>query len=551
MENFRTLKFLDLFKPLFEKIGVDYHVMRKILQVKMMMDRRRVPTLFNQNQNKEKKESNQFFKSLWLYAFFGLSIIPFMIVGENYIFQMSIAYSIVMFIVMTSMISDFSSVLLDLRDKNILGTKPIHTRTISAAKIILVSIYLFFITASLIGIPAVIALIKQGFLFFLLFILGILFLNLFILVFTALLYLAILKFFDGERLKDIINYVQIILSISIIVGYQLAFRSFEFMNTINNYELTYQWWQLLIPPLWFGAPFELVLHGNWNVFIVILTVLSLVIPIAFLMLYIKLMPAFERNLIKLTQNQVGNKKVHKNKNNWFVNLICRTKEEKCFYRFANTMMKNEREFKLKVYPSLGFSLIFPFIMFFNELRVSTFTELVASKWFLSIYFTFFMIPTIIMMLRFSGKYKGAWIYKTTPIQDQAAIYKGTLKAFLVQLFLPIFFIVGVIFTLIFKIQVIPHLIIAILSAFLFTIISFMVMSKSLPFSQSIKIVQQQRESGKIFLLFIPLAILFGLHYVSILVSYGIYVYMIILLIVNYFLWGNKRLFSPRKSLQRT
>lgn len=549
MENFRTLKFLDLFKGGFEKIGVDYPVMRKILQVKLMMDKRRVPTIFNQYQKKHGKESNQFFKSLWLYAFFGLSIIPFLVMGENYIFQMSLAYSIAMFIIMTSMISDFSSVLLDLRDKNVLSTKPISTRTINAAKIVHISFYLFFLTASLIAIPAGVALIKQGLIFFTLFILGILLLNLFILVFTALIYLAILKFFDGERLKDIINYVQIVLSISIIVGYQLVFRSFEFMDTINNFELSSQWWQLLIPPIWFGAPFELVLHGNRDLFMVILTILALVIPIAFLLLYIKLMPAFERNLMKLTRQKVGNKKESKNKNNWFIHLICRTKEEKCFYRFANTMMKNEREFKLKVYPSLGFSAIFPFIMFFNELRARTFSELAASQWFLSIYFTFLMIPTVLAMLRYSGKYKGAWIYKTTPIQDQAAIYKGTLKAFLVKLFLPIFLIIGAIFTLIFKVHIIPHLFIALLSSFIYTILCFMIFSKSLPFSQSFKMAQQQRESGKIFLLFFLNALFFGLHFVSTLFSYGIYVYMIVLLVVNYFLWRSKSIFTPKKSLQ--
>lgn len=547
MENFRTLLFLDRFKFFFEKIGVDYPVMRKILQVKLLMDRRKVPTIFNQSQNKPGKERNQFFRSLWIFAFFGLCIIPFLVMGENYIFQMSIVYSIVMFIIMTSMISDFSSVLLDLRDKNILSTKPITSRTINAAKIVHISIYLFFLTTSLTAIPAVVALIKQGFVFFILFIAGILLLNLFILVFTALLYFAILKFFDGERLKDIINYVQILLAIFIIVGYQLVFRSFDFIDTINNLELTNQWWQLLVPPIWFSAPFELVFHGNRDLFIMIFTILALVVPIVFLWLYIKLMPAFERNLIKLNRQKARNKKVHKNKNKWFIQLICRSKEEKCFYRFAHTMMKNEREFKLKVYPSLGFSIIFPFIMFFNELRSRTLEELVASNWFLAIYFTFMMIPTIIMMLGFSGKYKGAWIYKTTPIQDQAAIYKGTLKAFLIKLYLPIFFIVGVIFTLIFKVQIIPHLFIALLSSFVYTIICFVFLKKPLPFSQSIKMTEQQKKSGKLLLLFLLTGIFFGLHFVSTKVSYGIYAYMIVLLIVNYFLWRSRKIFIPTNS----
>ena len=43
---------------------------------------------------------------------------------------------LIAFMVMTSMISDFSSVLLHIRNRNILFTKPIDRKTINAAKIV-------------------------------------------------------------------------------------------------------------------------------------------------------------------------------------------------------------------------------------------------------------------------------------------------------------------------------------------------------------------------------------------------------------------------------
>ena len=60
MDDFKSLRFLDLFKRLFIKFGIDYVVMRKILQVKLTMDQRRVPTMFN---GAKKKEGNNFLKS--------------------------------------------------------------------------------------------------------------------------------------------------------------------------------------------------------------------------------------------------------------------------------------------------------------------------------------------------------------------------------------------------------------------------------------------------------------------------------------------------------
>ena len=146
MKEFRTLLFLDWFQGLFTRLGFDYRLLRRILQVKLTMDQRRVPTIFQQQGRKKGKDENRFIKSLWVYALFGLFVIPFIVMGDQYIFQMSITFTVLIFIVMTSMISDFSVVILDIRDHTILFTKPVERKTISLAKTLHVFIYLFFLT---------------------------------------------------------------------------------------------------------------------------------------------------------------------------------------------------------------------------------------------------------------------------------------------------------------------------------------------------------------------------------------------------------------------
>lgn len=148
MSEFRILRVLDTFQAVFGKLNIDYSLMRKILEIKLTMDGRRVPTILSQNTMK--KEGNQFLKSLWIYALYGLLLIPFIFLGDSYLFQVSIITGIAMFILSTSMISDFSSVLLDVRDKVILNTKPVNNRTINAAKFIHVVIYLTFLTGTFI-----------------------------------------------------------------------------------------------------------------------------------------------------------------------------------------------------------------------------------------------------------------------------------------------------------------------------------------------------------------------------------------------------------------
>lgn len=537
MGDFRTLKILDRFKGLFVKFGVDYPNMRKILRIKLMMDQRRVPTIFNQSaknkKNKDTRKSNSFIGSLWLYALFGLFTIPFILMGNNYIFQMSIFFGIVMFIVMSSMISDFSSVLLDIRDKNILHTKPIDKKTISTAKMVHISIYLFFLTGAIAAIPIIVGLFKQGILFFIIALVELVLINLLIVIITALLYMLILKFFDGEKLKDIINYVQIGLSLALMIGYQVLIRSFEIIDI--NIVLAPKWWQIFIIPMWYAAPFELLLNGHTNGYFIVFSVLAIVMPLISIWIYLRLVPAFEENLQKLT-NQSFSKIRKRNKlSESLLKLICSNKDERAFFRFTSLMMRQERDFKLKVYPSLGFSFVIPFIFIYSSISTGEHKNLSSSNTFLTIYFSMIIIPTVIMMLRYSGKYKGAWIYKMVPIKDYSTFFRGTLKAFLVKLYLPIYLLLSVVFLLIFGMRIVPDLIIVLLNSCLYTIICFLTMKKVLPFSESFDAVKQS-DGWKVFLLYLIVGVFTGIHYLSISINYGIYGYIVLIFITNLLIW---------------
>ena len=67
MGDFKTLKLLDNIRFLFIKMGIDYTVMRKILQIKLTMDERKAPTFFNQSATKKSEEQKYgYIKSLWI-----------------------------------------------------------------------------------------------------------------------------------------------------------------------------------------------------------------------------------------------------------------------------------------------------------------------------------------------------------------------------------------------------------------------------------------------------------------------------------------------------
>ncbi|MFD2881356.1 hypothetical protein ACFTAO_44560 [Paenibacillus rhizoplanae] len=168
----------------------------------------------------------------------------------------------------------------------------------------------------------------------------------------------------GKKLKDIINYVQIILSVAVTVGAQLVSRMFNL--SALGLDFTPAWWHFLLAPVWFGAPFELLGGGTGSRSVIILTALSVVVPAVMFAAYIRLMPVFERSLQKLAEHGAGGRDSGRLAR-VLSEIVCRNKAEAIFFRFTWSMMKNEREFKLRVYPTVGFSMIF-FLLSSSSIR---------------------------------------------------------------------------------------------------------------------------------------------------------------------------------------
>ena len=199
------------------------------------------------------------------------------------------------------------------------------------------------------------------------------------------------------------------------------------------------------------------------------------------------------------------------------------------------MVKYEREFKLRVYPTLGLAFVFPFIFLFTSIQNGGFHQIASSNAYYNIYFCALFLPTVILMMRYSANYKGTWIYKVMPIHELAPVFKGTLKAFLVNLLLPLYVLEGIIFTWIFGVRIIPDLIVVLLNIFIYTVISFKKLKIELPFTRPFE-PGQEGNKGSVILLMLVLGILCFIHYLCKRVTFGIYIYIPVALIVNVALW---------------
>lgn len=533
MGEYKLLKFLDKFKGLYTRVGVDYEKMRIILKIKLTLDRRRTSTIMGSSNKKDEESENSFVYALIMYGIIGAFIGIIILSSSNAMFSFSIAFGMFMFFVLTSFISDFSNVLLDVRDKNVIGTKGVNNKTIAAAKVTHICYYIFLISLALSWL-SIIGMFRFGILTGILFLGELIVADILMIVITALIYLFILRFFNGEKVKDIINFVQIALTIVMTIGYQFLGRMFNVFDLNIVYKSRI--WNLLLPPMWFAAPLYAVNGGEINKIIIMLITLAFIVPIIAIILYLKNISKFEDSLSKL--NSVRNNEKEKSKGVFyrFGRWTCRNNEEKATYNLSVSVMKREREFKLKAYPNLGFIIIFPILFIFIFTNNYEGIESIPLSMSLNIYWFILMIPSILMTLQYSNDYKAAWIYESVFIKDTANIYRGAYKALIVNLLLPLYLVESVIFTVIFGIQVLGILIIVFIFLLIFIATEHIIGKLSLPFTTKAGVVDNGSNLLNILLGMILVGIAATINYFLLSNIIALIVYGTALVIVALFIW---------------
>lgn len=527
MNNFISLKILDKFRFLYEKLGVDYDDMRLIVSRKLTIDSRKTSNLLN-NQ-KVDEFSNQYKIMQIVYAIIGFFMMIIIIYSKNTFVSMSVYFSMLMFFMITIVMSDFSTVILDVKDKAILAIRGISLKTLNAAKVTHVMIYMINISIALSGF-SLIASMKYGLAFFLVFLIEIFLLDIFMIIVSGLVYLLILKLFDGEKLKDAITIIQVGVTLLFSVAYIGVMNISESMHLFKNIDLGVI--SYFLPPLWFAAPLEIIATKKINETLLILSFLALVAPLISILIYTKLTPVFEKNLQKLNK-EGSSKKIHKyNLTMKFSKLICRNKEERVFYNFVSKIIRNDRDFKSAIYTTMGSNIIFSIYIIFR--RDATH---INPYMYLFLYFYVISIPTIIIALKFSRNYKASYIYTTIPIKNKMNVHKAAIKACLVNIIIPIYLILCIIFIYFYKVSIIRHIVVVFLLSIFITISSFKIIDKSMPFSHQINVLKKNYAIVENCLMIVLIFIMAGIHFVgSIFGTLALNIYIIALLIINIFLF---------------
>lgn len=441
------MKIVSALKPIYEWMGADSEMVYFIVAFKFLIDSRKDNQLESLTGSIE-KDSNAFFRSLWVYLLMGAFLL-FSFGLENISIQYALFFLFLFVMLVATLVSQFSTILLDLNDQTFLSSKPISSRTLQAAKTTHVGIYVLAFAFSL-GLPYLI-----GSFFFHGIAYGLLTLVLLLLaagwsyILTTILYALALVHLDGERLKSIIAYTQIALVAFTVIGYQLLGQLYN-VNSIQgaSFELSFSLLNLVLFPIWFIGPIDML--SGISMTNIIFSSLLVAGSIFLFLAYIFYGDKIDQNLQNLNTDQMN----HQSRSvfqNFFAKYFTYGRVEESLFHLNWYFIKEDRDFKTRLYPSIVSSVIIPMVIgFYLFIGRDNGGQVIVESGALSYlpYMVLLITPSMVLMLQFSKDYRARWQYQVLPVSQLYLSYRATHKAILFRLLTPIYFTLALVLVIV-------------------------------------------------------------------------------------------------------
>lgn len=486
MESLLT-KIAGRFFGLFRFLEADPEQLRAIVSLKLKTDNRRQHVSYRTRSQQEPRRS--FLITIVAYGFLGVIPAFFATALHSFLLGMVIYYAYFIIMIVLTMVTDFSSILLDTSDNTIILPRPVSGRTLYIARLIHILLYLGQLSFGLCIAPAIAVGYTFGVGILIPFLVLTVLAILMALLITNAAYLLIMRVVSEERLRTIINYFQIVMTVLLMSGYQIFLRSAG-IDKIGSTEFEVSWWHLLLPPVWLAAPLEMVHTGVADIRHIVMTLCGLIIPVAGLYLVtVYLTPLFNKKLGVLVVDKKGGIKKPESAN-WLSKIsrvINRTPVERASFELVYRLFSRDRKMKLKVYPTIGYMLVLGIAWSLNNKAgiASLLEHPQQSKYHVALfYLPFLLMQVALHEIPYSDDFKASWVYFSAPFSKPGEVLSGMVKAMMMRLILPFYGVISIAFLAIWGIQKIDEVIFGLLNNYLMTMTVLSIRSHYLPFSMS-------------------------------------------------------------------
>ncbi|TLF38060.1 ABC transporter permease [Lacticaseibacillus zeae] len=429
----KNFTWLTRLRPTLEKRGIQFDQLRLILATKSLLASRESSGLGSMFNNNKRRAGSGLRKTFLWNTLFGAVLGLLLLIPTSIVTTFTMFMTVQLLTSFLAILTSYSSLILDPRDRTVFAARGVNDRTLSFARLLNICFYLGMTLLAMGGPGIVISGFHYGPIVAFGGFIALLFSGVLSLMLALFVYLLILRFFDGERLRNMLNLVQILLMIGIYVGGQLPNLLPQSMS-IFGASISDQFSWLFIPafPAWF-AGLPMLFAGQVTALSLMLASLSVVIPIAMTLTFLHFSGVFEVYLEKLNQGNARPRKLGW----WFRGLsalMTRPGEERTYFTLGWRILGSERDYKLRVYPQLAYGLILPLVFIGNELREMSFKSASHFIAYAGIGVIVALAPALVN-LRFSSQPQAMAIFQYVPFKTHGLLLRGVVKAMFARLFL--------------------------------------------------------------------------------------------------------------------
>jgi hypothetical protein len=491
---------LSLFlKPagIYKRLGVDTIKLKSLLTCKLIMDDRQ-PFSFGQSRPQQTGEpvNDSTWLALGIYSLMGLAFIIFFFIGQSSILHFTAFFSVYLVMLTLSLIVDFTRVLIDVRDNFIILPKPVNDRTFLVARILHIAIHISKMAIPLCIPASIVTLIQHGVGGLAAFLLAALLATVFSIFLINATYLAILRFSKPEKFKSIINYLQIGFTVLIYGSYQLLPRLVN-ESILEKLDLKEIAWMNTVPSYWFASLWQIFTNPVWNLNLAIGSFLAIVMPLAGIYMVVKVFaPAFNQKLTLISGTSehrpslLSTGKISPSWGDKISTWITKPGPEQMGFDLSWRMMLRSREFKMQVYPGIGYMLVL-FVVFILQgkgFHVSSYDISIPENRFrilVALYSPALLVMSASALLHLSPSWKASWIYQMSPFERPGLIISGSIKAVMAQFMVLPVLLIGFLGILLNGKAIFPSLLMAIAMQTMLQYLVTLINNHYLPFSQPI------------------------------------------------------------------
>jgi hypothetical protein len=516
------LKLVSFFYPLLERTGVNISQLQEILRVKLLLDNRRPKVAFGGRRSAANASAKSPVMIIIVTLFIGVLFGLLLLVSHALLIAQSFYFIIFMVLMSFTLISDFTTVLIDARDQYILLPRPVDDRTVAVSRILHIAIYVLRL-ALIQGLPGMViaGYADKSVWASVLFLGQIVEATFLCILFVNIIYLLLMQFVSPQKFKDIISSFQVGFSMLIFAAYYLLPRLVD-VSVLSHIDLLAHWWAYILPPVWIAALNGVLIHPQQaSLAMSLLAVAGFVLPLAGLWFVARVLaPGFNKRLAELatsdgnTTAQISKRLTHKRGlRDRIANLVAPDPVENAGFRITWKLAARTREFKVKVYPTFAYVPVY--VLYFvlsakgTDLHQKWHKLQHSHSYIFFIYLSVIVLYTMLFCISQSEKYKAAWVYYALPIDKPGKILSGMYKAIISLYFLPYCLVLTIVMACIWGPQIIVNAVLSFLICTVCGVLIALFTVKGLPFSKPVMLKQN---SGRTFIVFFILLFMAAFGY---------------------------------------